>query len=151
MQQTRARSFECILGDRLVRSELTGSWINPIPYPLFPTPYPLYPIPYTLPYRHAGYIAASIIERLLVGGHTVHATVRDPSDTARLSHLLALPGAAERLQFFKVHLKICVYPCLHASNLTWRVLYDGDDEYRKLEGQRHQPSRLLIIGYPKGL
>lgn len=49
-----------------------------------------------------GYIAGSIVQRLLVAGHIVRATVRDPSAEHRLTHLRCLPGADDRLQFFKV-------------------------------------------------
>ncbi|WP_288395636.1 NmrA family NAD(P)-binding protein, partial [uncultured Acinetobacter sp.] len=34
-----------------------------------------------------GYVAGWIIERLLGQGFTVHATVRDPSQTQKLQHL----------------------------------------------------------------
>uniref|UniRef100_A0A7S0RMX4 NAD-dependent epimerase/dehydratase domain-containing protein n=1 Tax=Chlamydomonas leiostraca TaxID=1034604 RepID=A0A7S0RMX4_9CHLO len=49
-----------------------------------------------------GYIAGTLVERLLLSGHTVHATIRDPS---RASHLQALPGAAQRLKLFKCDLR----------------------------------------------
>lgn len=49
-----------------------------------------------------GYIAGVIIKRLLAMGMTVHATVRDPDNQAKLSHLLPLPGASSRLRLFKV-------------------------------------------------
>ena len=49
-----------------------------------------------------GYIAGAIIARLLLAGHTVHATVRDPSNEKKLQFLRTLPGAAARLKFFKV-------------------------------------------------
>lgn len=48
-----------------------------------------------------GFVAGAIIERLLRGGHTVHTTVRDPSNEKKLTQLKALPGAADRLKFFK--------------------------------------------------
>jgi len=44
-------------------------------------------------------VAGRIIERLLAAGHTVRATVRDPSKEALLAPLRALPGATERLTF----------------------------------------------------
>ena len=48
------------------------------------------------------FLAAAIITRLLAAGHTVRGTVRDPSATSKVQHLLDLPGSAERLSFFKV-------------------------------------------------
>ena len=50
----------------------------------------------------AGYLASSIVARLLAAGHSVRGTVRDPSNAAKNAHLWALPGAKERLKLFKV-------------------------------------------------
>jgi hypothetical protein len=50
----------------------------------------------------SGYLAGTIVRRLLAAGHTVHGTVRDPGNAAKVGHLLAMPGAAERLKLFKV-------------------------------------------------
>jgi len=49
-----------------------------------------------------GYIASWIVKRLLASGATVHATLRpkDLATPASYAHLLALPGAKERLRFF---------------------------------------------------
>ena len=69
---------------------------------------PLYPIE-----RHAepatvcvtgatGYIAGAIVARLLAAGHTVHATVRDPSNEKKLQWLKTLPRASTHLIFFQV-------------------------------------------------
>ena len=49
-----------------------------------------------------GYIAGAIIARLLAAGHTVHATVRDPSNEQKLRWLRGLPYAGTHLKFFKV-------------------------------------------------
>jgi dihydroflavonol-4-reductase len=51
-----------------------------------------------------GYVAGWVIERLLDAGLTVHATVRDPSDEAKLAHLRALEPAPGRLRFFAADL-----------------------------------------------
>lgn len=51
-----------------------------------------------------GYIAGAIVQRLLAAGHTVHATCRNPADTAKVAHLQALPGATKRLCLFKADL-----------------------------------------------
>lgn len=52
-----------------------------------------------------GYVAGSLIERLLQAGAKVHAAVRDPSDTAKIDHLLKIaarePGT---ITFFKGNL-----------------------------------------------
>jgi nucleoside-diphosphate-sugar epimerase len=50
------------------------------------------------------FISGAIISRLLTAGHTVHATCRDPDNVDPISHLLALPGASERLKLFKADL-----------------------------------------------
>lgn len=52
----------------------------------------------------SGYVGSVLVKRLLVSGHTVHATVRDPSNERKVKHLTALPGAAERLKLFKADL-----------------------------------------------
>lgn len=51
-----------------------------------------------------GYVAGPLIQRLLAGGHTVQATVRNPDDTSKTAHLTTLPGAADRLKIFKADL-----------------------------------------------
>jgi nucleoside-diphosphate-sugar epimerase len=51
-----------------------------------------------------GYVAGPLIQRLLAGGHTVQATVRNPEDASKTAHLTALPGAADRLTLFKADL-----------------------------------------------
>ena len=48
-----------------------------------------------------GTCAGPIVERLLAAGHTVHGTVRDPSNEKSVAALKALPGAADRLVLFK--------------------------------------------------
>lgn len=54
---------------------------------------------------HAGYIAGSIIQRLLADGHTMHATVRDPAAVPkRAPHLTSLPASGERLTLFQTRL-----------------------------------------------
>ena len=51
-----------------------------------------------------GYIAGAIIARLLTAGHAVHATVRDPGNEKKLAYLKSLPGASDRLRFFKARM-----------------------------------------------
>ncbi|MDO9237082.1 MAG: aldehyde reductase [Aquabacterium sp.] len=53
----------------------------------------------------SGYIAGWIVKYLLDEGHTVHATVRDPSRAASVAHLQALAkDAPGRLKLFKAEL-----------------------------------------------
>ncbi|EEF44595.1 phenylacetaldehyde reductase isoform X2 [Ricinus communis] len=52
----------------------------------------------------SGYIGSWLIKHLLQKGYTVKATVRDPSDSKKTDHLLALDGAKERLHLFKADL-----------------------------------------------
>lgn len=56
-----------------------------------------------------GYVAGALIERLLVSGHTVHATCRNPENRASVAHLVEIPGAEKRLKFFKVG--VCLFGC----------------------------------------
>jgi nucleoside-diphosphate-sugar epimerase len=51
-----------------------------------------------------GYVAGHIVKRLLAAGHTVHGTCRSPDDLRSTEHLLALPGAKERLTLFRADL-----------------------------------------------
>ncbi|XP_065869783.1 phenylacetaldehyde reductase-like [Euphorbia lathyris] len=52
----------------------------------------------------SGYIASWLIKLLLQRGYTVKATVRNPNDINKNSHLLALDGAQQRLTLFKADL-----------------------------------------------
>eukprot|EP01063_Lacrimia_lanifica_P007924 TRINITY_DN15089_c0_g1_i1.p1 TRINITY_DN15089_c0_g1~~TRINITY_DN15089_c0_g1_i1.p1 ORF type:complete len:362 (+),score=112.73 TRINITY_DN15089_c0_g1_i1:52-1086(+) len=47
-----------------------------------------------------GYIASHIVLKLLRAGYTVHACVRDAANADSVAHLLALPGAEDRLRLF---------------------------------------------------
>ena len=52
-----------------------------------------------------GYIASWIIKILLEDGISVHATVRDPSNTKKVEHLTAIADSSEgELKFFKADL-----------------------------------------------
>lgn len=51
-----------------------------------------------------GYLAGHIVQRLLAAGHTVHGTARQPSSNSSTKHLLAMPGAVDRLKLFKADL-----------------------------------------------
>jgi len=52
-----------------------------------------------------GYIASWIVKYLLADGHEVHATVRDPGNTAKVGHLLkAATGSKGKLTLFKADL-----------------------------------------------
>ncbi|RVW76588.1 Cinnamoyl-CoA reductase 1 [Vitis vinifera] len=50
------------------------------------------------------YIASWLVKLLLEQGYYVRATVRNPNDTKKTGHLLALDGAKERLHLFKADL-----------------------------------------------
>ncbi|XP_059455019.1 phenylacetaldehyde reductase-like [Corylus avellana] len=52
----------------------------------------------------SGHIASWVVKLLLQRGYTVKATVRDPNDSKKTKHLLALDGAKERLHLFKADL-----------------------------------------------
>ncbi|KEH19922.1 phenylacetaldehyde reductase isoform X2 [Medicago truncatula] len=51
-----------------------------------------------------GFIASWIVKFLLQCGYTVRATVRHPSNSEKVDHLVKLDGAKERLQLFKADL-----------------------------------------------
>ena len=48
-----------------------------------------------------GYLGSHIVKRLLEKNHVVHAAVRD-ANSPRVSHLLDLPGAEERLKLYSI-------------------------------------------------
>ncbi|CAL1391733.1 unnamed protein product [Linum trigynum] len=52
----------------------------------------------------SGFIASWLVKLLLQQGYTVKASVRDPTDQRKTSHLFGLPGAKERLELFKADL-----------------------------------------------
>ncbi|KAI3877811.1 hypothetical protein MKW92_013426 [Papaver armeniacum] len=52
----------------------------------------------------AGYVGSWLVMRLLQLGYTVRATVRDPTKIEKTKHLLAIPGAKERLTLWKADL-----------------------------------------------
>ncbi len=52
-----------------------------------------------------GYVAGRLVETLLSSGHTVHATVRNPGDRAKLEPLeLVAKGLPGSLRFFRADL-----------------------------------------------
>jgi nucleoside-diphosphate-sugar epimerase len=51
-----------------------------------------------------GFLASTLTQQLLARGCAVRGTLRDPSNAKKTAHLLALPGAAERLSFHKADL-----------------------------------------------
>ncbi|ERM99847.1 hypothetical protein AMTRI_Chr02g216580 [Amborella trichopoda] len=52
----------------------------------------------------AGYMASWLVKRLLEKGYAVNATVRNPDNVEKVSHLLALLGAKDRLKLFRADL-----------------------------------------------
>eukprot|EP00253_Pinus_taeda_P005096 PITA_05096 len=51
-----------------------------------------------------GFIASCLVKRLLEKGYTVHATVRDPENKAKVQHLLEIPEGGEKLKLFRADL-----------------------------------------------
>ncbi|KAF0696332.1 Aste57867_12891 [Aphanomyces stellatus] len=51
-----------------------------------------------------GFIGSYVVKTLLERGYTVHTTVRDVTNAAKLAHLTSLPGATDRLRFFRADL-----------------------------------------------
>ncbi|EQC30730.1 hypothetical protein SDRG_11489 [Saprolegnia diclina VS20] len=52
----------------------------------------------------AGFLGSYVVKRLLEKGYHVKATVRDPTNAAKVAHLRALPGASDRLELFAADL-----------------------------------------------
>ncbi|KAL3681253.1 hypothetical protein R1sor_024209 [Riccia sorocarpa] len=76
-----------------------------------------------------GYVASWLVKVLLEQGYHMRGTVRNPDDTAKVGHLLELPGAKERLT-------------LHKADLLEEGAFD--DIFTGVEGVFHlaQPTRL---------
>jgi len=51
-----------------------------------------------------GFIGSEVVTVLLERGYTVHGTVRDPENEAKIAPLLELEGASDRLRLFKANL-----------------------------------------------
>eukprot|EP00253_Pinus_taeda_P025129 PITA_25129 len=51
-----------------------------------------------------GFIASWLVKRLLDKGYTVHATVRDPENKAKVKHLLDISEGGEKLKLFRADL-----------------------------------------------
>eukprot|EP00913_Durusdinium_trenchii_P015936 g14975.t1 len=56
------------------------------------------------PLSAGGFIASHIVKLLLERGHVVRGTLRDAKDPRKTEHLMALPGASERLSLFSASL-----------------------------------------------
>ncbi|OQR96883.1 dihydroflavonol-4-reductase [Achlya hypogyna] len=52
----------------------------------------------------SGFLGSYVVKLLLEKGYRVKTTVRDVTDTKKVAHLRALPGAAERLELFQADL-----------------------------------------------
>lgn len=48
----------------------------------------------------SGLVGANLTKKALELGYTIHGTLRDSTDTIKTKHLMALPGATERLSLF---------------------------------------------------
>jgi len=51
-----------------------------------------------------GFVASWLVKRLIDKGYTVHATVRDPENMAKVRHLLDIQEAGEKLKLFRADL-----------------------------------------------
>ncbi|GLJ46665.1 hypothetical protein SUGI_0983580 [Cryptomeria japonica] len=80
----------------------------------------------------AGFIGSRLVKNLLQKGYGVHATLRDPENPAKNSHLLSLPGAKERLHLFKADLlqhgsfDSAVEGCDFVINMATSTDFQGD-------------------------
>ncbi|CAN1296404.1 Tetraketide alpha-pyrone reductase 2 [Linum perenne] len=76
-----------------------------------------------------GFIAAYLVKALLLHGHRVRATVRDPGDAKKVGYLWELKGAKERLKLVKADLL---------------VAGSFDDAVRGVDGVFHTASPVLV-------
>ncbi|CAN1839584.1 Tetraketide alpha-pyrone reductase 2 [Linum perenne] len=76
-----------------------------------------------------GFIAAYLVKALLLAGHRVRATVRDPGDAEKVGYLWELKGAKERLKLVKADLL---------------VAGSFDDAVRGVDGVFHTASPVLV-------
>ncbi|XP_031499558.1 anthocyanidin reductase ((2S)-flavan-3-ol-forming) [Nymphaea colorata] len=53
-----------------------------------------------------GYMASILVKQLLDRGYTVHATVRDAENQAKVAHLVGIQGAKERLKLFSADITV---------------------------------------------
>ncbi|XP_059068176.1 putative anthocyanidin reductase [Cryptomeria japonica] len=88
----------------------------------------------------AGFIGSCFVKNLLKRGYIVHATLRDPENPAKNSHLLSLPGAKERLQLFKADLlqhgsfDSAIKGCDFVINLATSLDFHGDAVNNTVDG-----------------
>lgn len=81
----------------------------------------------------SGFCGSWLVMRLLERGYRVRATVRDPANAARTSHLLALPGAFERLEIVKGDLMqeadfiAAVSGCEGVFHVASPIIFASDD------------------------
>ncbi|XP_057869992.2 putative anthocyanidin reductase [Cryptomeria japonica] len=88
----------------------------------------------------AGFIGSCLVKNLLQKGYVVHATLRDPENPAKNSHLLSLPGATERLHLFKADLlqhgsfDSAIKGCDSVINLATSTDFQGDVVNNTVDG-----------------
>ncbi|CAN6452062.1 unnamed protein product [Victoria cruziana] len=81
----------------------------------------------------AGYMASILVRQLLDKGYTVHATVRDAENQAKVAHLVELQGAKERLKLFSADitvegsLDVPVSGCKFVFHTATPVRFDSED------------------------
>ncbi|XP_068644404.1 anthocyanidin reductase ((2S)-flavan-3-ol-forming)-like [Aristolochia californica] len=79
-----------------------------------------------------GYVASLLVKQLLDKGYNVHATVRDPGNQAKVSHLLSLTGS-ERLKLFRADLTVegsfddPINGCHFVFHVASPVIFDSED------------------------
>ncbi len=83
-----------------------------------------------------GFLGAHLVLQLLEAGYTVHGTVRDSADSAKSAHLMALPGATERLKLFECDLM--------AGKESFKAAMQG------CSGVYHTASPFFTTGYDDG-
>ncbi|XP_068654218.1 anthocyanidin reductase ((2S)-flavan-3-ol-forming)-like isoform X2 [Aristolochia californica] len=80
----------------------------------------------------SGYLASLLVKQLLDKGYIVNATVRDPGNQAKISHLVSLPGS-ERLKLFRADLTTegsfddSINGCDLVFHVATPVLFDSND------------------------
>jgi len=101
----------------------------------------------------SGYLAVFVVRDLLDKGWTVHGTVRDPNNEAKVAPLKTLEGAAERLHLFAADLKTGGFEaalegcagCVHTA-CPMEIPLDGKVHFKSMEEVEEQQLKPAIEG-----
>jgi len=98
----------------------------------------------------SGYLATHVVERLLARGYRVRGTVRDPGRESSVTHLKALPGAADRLELVRADLldegsfDVAVRGCVAVLHVASPYVLDVADPQRDLVDPAVKGTRTVL-------